>query len=343
MSDADERRSSTAEQAFAFPSTSAAETMPMVHDAERFHKKATENLAPAKTLRHRDASWRLFFREILWRILSAIVFNILIMVVLLNYERMGELDSWDRRLLNLLTILFTALMSLSLGSLSNFLGSMARWPLLARRSHSTPNADLILGMANLTGLGRLVWHHIKGRRLDSTTLIVLIYLLVSIGIRLSVASFGLAFELHEIPGVDFPIMAPDWNSPEWLAFDPAVIPKLSGHSDFEPTMDGIMDIMPHTGNYLSDYAKLGLLLNPVDFDPGIPEKFNGKNIGPAKLDRKIENATVKYSYHLKEYRGLEEHFSTHKVLQSASTCHARIIDRDIVYDSAGKIVRNLNS
>jgi hypothetical protein len=92
-------------------------------------------LAP-KSLTYRKHHLHIFRTEILWRGAGALMFNILIMVVLYLYARMDELNTWDRRVFNALTILLTSLMSLTLGSLLTVLGTMIRWPILARWNHT---------------------------------------------------------------------------------------------------------------------------------------------------------------------------------------------------------------
>jgi len=55
----------------------------------------------------------------------------------IGFSRLGPLDKWQQRGFNALAILFTGIMSLGLGSLLGYLGSMLRWPLLASASYKT--------------------------------------------------------------------------------------------------------------------------------------------------------------------------------------------------------------
>src|SRR5690242_3676985 len=79
---------------------------------------------------------------ITWRFVLVVSFAVSIVVVLYMFQQKGSLSSYERRWFNALTLLFTALISLSVGSLLGFLGSMIRWPLLAARSHSPRQVSL---------------------------------------------------------------------------------------------------------------------------------------------------------------------------------------------------------
>jgi hypothetical protein len=77
--------------------------------------------------------------------------------------------------------------------------------------------DLILGMPNPTGSLALIMHHCgPSGRFSSTTVIVLIYLVVNILGRLSVAVFGLTYDLNENAGIEYPVLLPDFSGPEWM-------------------------------------------------------------------------------------------------------------------------------
>ena len=56
----------------------------------------------------------------------------LLMICLWQFSGQGPLDKWQQRGFNMLSILLTGIASLALGSLLGYLGSMLRWPLLAR-------------------------------------------------------------------------------------------------------------------------------------------------------------------------------------------------------------------
>ena len=70
-------------------------------------------------------------------------------------------------------------------------------------------------MATPTRSLRLIKRHIRERRISRTTLIVTAYLLTNILGRLSVAIFGLAFNLKDGTGLDYPILATNWTSALW--------------------------------------------------------------------------------------------------------------------------------
>lgn len=74
--------------------------------------------------------------EISWRLALVVSFGASLAVVLYMFQQKGRLSSDERRWFNALTLLFTALISLSVGSLLGLLGTMIRWPLLAERAHS---------------------------------------------------------------------------------------------------------------------------------------------------------------------------------------------------------------
>ena len=56
----------------------------------------------------------------------------LLVICLWQFSGLGPLDKWQQRGFNMLSILLTGVTSLGIGSLLGYLGSMLRWPLLAR-------------------------------------------------------------------------------------------------------------------------------------------------------------------------------------------------------------------
>ena len=70
-------------------------------------------------------------------------------------------------------------------------------------------------MAPPTRSLRLIKRHIRERRISRTTVIVTVYLLSNILGRLSVAIFGLAFNLKDGEGIIYPILATNWASASW--------------------------------------------------------------------------------------------------------------------------------
>ena len=178
------------------------------------------------------------WRGISWRFACATFFSVILALVLRIFETSGQLDTWGRRWFNLLTILFSSIVSLSLGSLIGLLGGMLRWPLLARKGYSArdvsslafrsrwssesgtdtgPQVDLILGMANPTGSVRLVWDHIKRREWTFATSAALLYVFVNMVSRLSIAAFGLTYDLNEAARVEYPVKVTDWSTDGWFS------------------------------------------------------------------------------------------------------------------------------
>ena len=70
-------------------------------------------------------------------------------------------------------------------------------------------------MATPTRSLRLIKRHIRERRISRTTLIVTAYLLTNILGRLSVAIFGLAFNLKDEKRIEYPTLATNWTSALW--------------------------------------------------------------------------------------------------------------------------------
>ena len=84
--------------------------------------------------------------------------------------------------------------------------------------------DAILAMGSATGAFQLVTRNICRERWTRTKLIVATFAFVNIAGRLSVAIFGLTFNLKDLPGIEFPIMVSNWTAnpndspPNWIAF-----------------------------------------------------------------------------------------------------------------------------
>ncbi|RPA96895.1 hypothetical protein L873DRAFT_1791339 [Choiromyces venosus 120613-1] len=138
---------------------------------------------------------------------------------LLIFSRMGELSSWEQRGFNALTILLSAFASLGLGSVLGYLGSMLRWPLLARKKYnmrdiliSEIQIELLLAMPSPSGSLALIYAQIREWRFSSTTFIVMLYLFINIVGRFSVAIFGLTYNLADLPIVTPPTHVTDWSS-----------------------------------------------------------------------------------------------------------------------------------
>ena len=60
---------------------------------------------------------------------------VLLVMTLLGFSKLQRLTKWEQRGFNTLSILLPGMASLGLGSLIGHLGSMLRWPLLARKAY----------------------------------------------------------------------------------------------------------------------------------------------------------------------------------------------------------------
>ncbi|KAK3291976.1 uncharacterized protein B0H64DRAFT_377535 [Chaetomium fimeti] len=272
---------------------------------------------------------RLFRRQIAWRFLNVVLFCALLVVVLDVFGRKGPLSLTEKRGFNTLTLLFSAIVSLSLGSLLSLLGSMLRWRLLAWEKHSLRDVDLILGATSPTGSLKLIWHHATDRnaRWTRTTWAVLLYLLVNVLGRFSIAALGLAYNLNEIPYTEYPVMVPDWSSKPWY--------HATNRTD--PDYPYVPFRHHHTIRNWNAYATLALSALPADFDVDDPSSYNTRNIGGKGLDRTVNGSHVTYSYALKEYRNSEELPPTDTVLRSSASCVGRSVIGDNVYEQGKRI------
>lgn len=70
-------------------------------------------------------------------------------------------------------------------------------------------------MSPPTGSVRLIQRHIREWRISRTTFIVTVYLVINIFGRLSVAIFGLAYNMTNETGIDYPILGTNWTSVSW--------------------------------------------------------------------------------------------------------------------------------
>lgn len=83
----------------------------------------------------RQDHYRKNVRCIVRKLLATCLLIALLIVCLWMFSRMGHLKRPDQRGFNALAILLTGTMSLCIGSVLTYLGSMIRWPLLARTAH----------------------------------------------------------------------------------------------------------------------------------------------------------------------------------------------------------------
>ncbi|KAF8457849.1 hypothetical protein BDZ91DRAFT_666346 [Kalaharituber pfeilii] len=142
-------------------------------------------------------------------------------ICLREFQQFGLLDKPKQRSFNTLAILLSGIMSLAIGSMFGILGAILRWPLLARAKYSVRDVDLILSIQNPTGSWALVWEHTREGRWTLTSTIVFIFLIITVIGRLSVAGFGLTFNLADEPNRYYPIRISDWSlgvvgDPWWL-------------------------------------------------------------------------------------------------------------------------------
>ena len=72
---------------------------------------------------------------LIWRFFLTFLSLILLVMTLLGFSKLKRLSKWEQRSFNTISILATGMASLGLGSLLGYLGSMLRWPLLARTRH----------------------------------------------------------------------------------------------------------------------------------------------------------------------------------------------------------------
>ncbi|KAK5659835.1 hypothetical protein OQA88_13298 [Cercophora sp. LCS_1] len=268
---------------------------------------------------------------IAWRFLLVILFAVSIVIVLHMYQQKGSLSSDDRRWFNALTLLFTALISLSVGSLLGLLGSMIRWPLLATRSHSPRDVDLVLGMPEATGTLRLLWFRsVSSEKWTVTTLVALLYLVINTLGRLSVASIGLAFDVNENVSAIQPIRLSDWNSSDWFDLQKSVLygTESDYYSGYFKVPMAQMQEFASLGMLLIDSAEDIKMRGDEDFELIAQDK---NDIGVPGFNRRIVDETVTYSYGLRERQGGEEFPSQKRVVQSSARCIPRAVSGNTVY------------
>ncbi|PUU83780.1 hypothetical protein B9Z19DRAFT_1172710 [Tuber borchii] len=151
---------------------------------------------------------------LIWRFLLTFFSLVLLAISLWQFSKSQSLSKWEQRWFNMLSILFSGSGSLGLGSLLGYLGSMLRWPLLAQTMYKMQDVDSILGMSPPAGSLRLIKRHIR-ERISRTTFIVTAYLVTNVLGRLSVAIFGLAYNMMDKTGIEYPILATNWTSVSW--------------------------------------------------------------------------------------------------------------------------------
>ncbi|KAG0634068.1 hypothetical protein HOY80DRAFT_1100936 [Tuber brumale] len=224
---------------------------------------------------------------------------VLLVVCLWAFSKKHPMSKWEQRSFNTLSILFTAIASLGLGSLLGHLGSMLRWPLLARTVYQMQDVDSILGMSPPTGSLRLIKRHIRERRVSRTTFIVTAYLFTNVVGRLSVAIFGLAYNMADKTGIEYPILATNWTSALWTGL---VFPDGDGSPEADEYTSG-------EGRDTPPPARTG-----EDINSYLPSDLQISNTA-----LKVDTNTVEYSFELKDFKEGYARPSNHTV-HSAANC-----------------------
>ena len=70
-------------------------------------------------------------------------------------------------------------------------------------------------MAPPTGSLRLIWRHLRKDGTSRTTWIFTVYLIINVFGRLSVAVFGLTYNMMDRTGIEYPILSTNWASISW--------------------------------------------------------------------------------------------------------------------------------
>ena len=69
-----------------------------------------------------------------------------------------------------------------------------------------------------TGSLRLIWRYLRKKGISRTTWIVAGYLMINVFGRLSVAAFGLTYNMMDRTGVGYPILSTNWASVSWAGY-----------------------------------------------------------------------------------------------------------------------------
>lgn len=250
----------------------------------------------------------------------------LLAVALWGFSKMGHLDKATQRGFNTLSILLPGMASLALGSLISHLGSMLRWPLLARTKHKMQDVDSILGMSPPTGALRLIKRHIRERRISRTTLIVTLYFITNILGRLSVAIFGLTYDQADQEGIKHPTLATNWTSALWTRrLD------ISGKESYEYEIR--TEFLISVWNGFRSYIGISELNGPysnssgIDFGDNSPILQSDLSIPNTTLELGKDTGMVEYWYDLKDFENNNVKLSNHTV-HSAVNCSLIEVEQD---------------
>lgn len=122
----------------------------------------------------------------------------LIIICLHGTAQKESMNQWEKRAFNFAIIMLSAILSLGIGYLLDQLGLLARGQVLASNPHTELSIRYII-RGSMTAVAHLLRHHVLHlpRTFNRVTLIATIYLAFSISARLSVAFFGLTFNVDE--------------------------------------------------------------------------------------------------------------------------------------------------
>ena len=73
-------------------------------------------------------------------------------------------------------------------------------------------------MAPPIGSLRLIWRHLQKDGTSRTTCICAAYFMINVFGRLSVAVFGLTYNMMDRTGIEYPILSTNWASVSWAGY-----------------------------------------------------------------------------------------------------------------------------
>ncbi|PWW73371.1 hypothetical protein C7212DRAFT_288142 [Tuber magnatum] len=258
-----------------------------------------------------------------WRVISlsgrclttALSLSFLVLGLVI-FSRMGELSRWEQRGFNAITILFSAFASLGLGSELGYLGSMLRWPLLARKKYNMQDIELLLAMPSPSGSAALIFAHIRKWRLSMTTLIVLIYLLVNIIGRFSVAIFGLTFNLADVPFKITPTLITNWDSTVLLAKNATDIGVAVKELRKYSVLRGLATLT----------RRPEIEFNTTEFLELTENTLYTLAVNGTAIEQRGD--TVEFTYDIRDFNGTHLVSSGHTVHSSASCAMIRVVGNE---------------
>ena len=87
-------------------------------------------------------------------------------------------------------------------------------------------------MAPPTGSLRLIIRHVREWRISPTTFIVTAYPTTNVLGRLSVATFGLGYNMMDKAGIEYPILATNWEPVSWINYVDTNTNEVDGLNSF---------------------------------------------------------------------------------------------------------------